>query len=175
MGIASTPDEVWRDIPGLEGRYQASSLGRIRNVARIVRGTRCRWQRSKILVPFSNNGYPTVYTCVNGARRPVSIHRLVCLAFHGPPPSPECVVAHGDGSRTNNVPANLRWATRSENQLDRTLHGRANPSRAVDEQTAREIISRLNAGEGQRAIANALGVSRWTVQHIGISSYGLDI
>jgi len=33
MNGAELKDEVWRDIPGYEGFYQASSLGRIKRVA----------------------------------------------------------------------------------------------------------------------------------------------
>ena len=44
--MTSSTKEVWRDIPGYEGRYQASNLGRIRSQARGV------------LKPFKNkNGY----------------------------------------------------------------------------------------------------------------------
>jgi hypothetical protein len=84
------------------------------------------------------------------------------------PPTPKHEVAHGDGTRDNNRPENLRWATRSENLLDRTLHGtgRVRSAHTVNEDTAREIIARLNAGERQKDIAESLGMSRWTVQHI---------
>jgi hypothetical protein len=103
---------------------------------------------------------------VKGKRRVLSVHRAVCLAFHGLPPSDRHEVAHGDGTRDNNRPENLRWATRSENQSDRTLHGTQLKPWTTDEATALEIIARLNNGEGQKTIAKALGVSRWTVQHI---------
>ena len=29
-------DEIWKDIPGYEGKYQASNMGRIKSLARIV-------------------------------------------------------------------------------------------------------------------------------------------
>ena len=35
-------DEEWRDIPGYEGCYQASSLGRLRSLNRVVVGKKKR-------------------------------------------------------------------------------------------------------------------------------------
>ncbi|GAB4272102.1 NUMOD4 domain-containing protein [Thermincola ferriacetica] len=29
-------EEIWKDIPGFEGKYQASTLGRIRSVTREI-------------------------------------------------------------------------------------------------------------------------------------------
>ena len=43
------------------------------------------------------------------------IHRLICEAFHGPPP-PDCkVVIHIDENAKNNKPENLKWGTQKEN------------------------------------------------------------
>ncbi len=45
------------------------------------------------------------------------VHRIVAIAFHGPPPSKAHVVDHIDTNRRNNRPENLRWVTRLENIL----------------------------------------------------------
>lgn len=42
------------------------------------------------------------------------LHRLVCQAFHGPPPE-GFDADHADENRLNNHPNNLRWLSRSEN------------------------------------------------------------
>lgn len=47
----------------------------------------------------------------------VPVHRIVCSAFHGPPPTGQHVVDHIDTNRANNRPENLRWVTRLENVL----------------------------------------------------------
>lgn len=45
----------------------------------------------------------------------VKIHRLVCEAFHGPPPFPNAVVIHFNENALDNRPENLRWGTQKEN------------------------------------------------------------
>ena len=47
----------------------------------------------------------------------VAVHRIVCSAFHGKPPSDQHVVDHIDTNRANNRPENLRWVTKLENVL----------------------------------------------------------
>lgn len=47
--------------------------------------------------------------------RNYKIHRLVCEAFHGPPPFHGAVVIHCDENALNNRPSNLRWGTQKEN------------------------------------------------------------
>lgn len=47
--------------------------------------------------------------------RNYKVHRLICEAFHGPPPTPRSVVIHLDEDATNNRPENLRWGTQKEN------------------------------------------------------------
>ena len=48
-------------------------------------------------------------------RKTFKIHRLVCEAFHGPPPFDGAVVMHIDDDPANNTPENLKWATQKEN------------------------------------------------------------
>ena len=43
------------------------------------------------------------------------IHRLICEAFHGPPPDGKNVVLHLDENALNNRPENLSWGTQKEN------------------------------------------------------------
>jgi hypothetical protein len=50
-------------------------------------------------------------------------HRLICTAWHGPPPTPEHThVNHKDRDPSNNTPGNLEWAIPGEN----TRHSFAN-------------------------------------------------
>ena len=57
-----------------------------------------------------------------GAKRAMSVHRLVLLAFAGPcPKGMEC--RHLDGNPQNNNFSNLCWGTHQENMDDRVRHG----------------------------------------------------
>ena len=65
------------------------------------------------------NSYRLRY--VNG--KPYRVHRIICSAFHGKPPTGHDV-DHINGIRNDNRPENLRWASRSDNLRGaRTAHG----------------------------------------------------
>lgn len=109
--------EEWRDIPGLEGRYEVSNHGRIRSVARFfdTGGKGTRTIASTIKKPrVTNQSYHFVMVWINGCYKRVYIHRSVALAFlENPEGKP--IVNHKDRNRQNNHISNLEWATASEN------------------------------------------------------------
>jgi hypothetical protein len=107
--------EVWRDIPGIE--YQASDLGRVR------RSPFARRQPGRVLTPKLGHGYLSVAVQGGGRTTWHNLHRLVCMAFHGPPPTPKHHACHRDGSRDQNRPDNLLWGTPAENNAHKRLHG----------------------------------------------------
>lgn len=119
------PAERWASIPGYEGYFEASDLGRVRSIDRVVtwkNGRKMRY-RGRMLEPeFSNSGYLYVRLHAFGTTKGMFVHTLVLLAFVGPrPPGMEC--CHGPGGKLDNRPENLRWGTHSENNRDKTLHG----------------------------------------------------
>lgn len=63
------------------------------------------------------------YKVVSYRHVPVRVHRLVCIAYHGPRPTSDHQVAHSNGINTDNRAGNLRWATTAENQADMIRHG----------------------------------------------------
>lgn len=103
--------EEWRKVEGFE--YEVSNLGRVRRIPQPLKHQ------------IGSNGYPMVHLMLNGAvGKRKTIHRLVCEAFHGPPPTPKSQVRHKDGDRVNNSSENLLWGTSLENHADRRRHGR---------------------------------------------------
>lgn len=104
-------EEIWKDIQGLEGRYQVSSLGRIRSLPskRYPKGNVKQLQ-------LSNWGYQ--YTCVRiiGEYRQqrLTAHREVAKAFI-PNPDNKPEVNHKNGVKTDNRVENLEWTTGLEN------------------------------------------------------------
>ncbi len=65
------------------------------------------------------DGYSVVMLCRNGKLKFVFIHRLVCMTVLLNPQNKPCV-DHIDHNRCNNNLENLRWATRSQNQMNKS-------------------------------------------------------
>src|SRR5690349_7783602 len=102
--------EEWRSIPGFEGLYEASNLGRVRSPLKILK------QR------LNNMGYPVVELSRDGRSRESLVHRQVIRAFRGdPPPGNAC--RHLSGTPTDNRIENLAWGSRSENSMDQVRLG----------------------------------------------------
>ena len=79
--------------------------------------------KGRFLKPHVNNrDYLQVCLCNNGKRKFMRIHRLVALHYiENPKNKPE--VDHWDNNKQNNNISNLRWATSSENQLNKRTYG----------------------------------------------------
>lgn len=99
-------EEIWKDIPGYEGKYQASNMGRAKNVV-----------TGKILTPSkSKNGYHIVQLYKGrGTRKAFYLHRAVWIAFNGPIPE-GMEINHKDECKTRNCLDNLNLVTKSQNQ-----------------------------------------------------------
>lgn len=146
--------ELWRDIPGYEGLYQASSFGRIRGM-----------KRGKVLSPSASNGYLAVNICKGGKVVCRRVHTLVALAFIGPRPE-GLQVRHLDCDKKNNKPSNLKYGTEYENYLDSYRAGRFKHM-PIGERTKSRIRRLLLSGSmTQREISASLGVSPQTVSRL---------
>lgn len=129
----SSTKEIWRPVPGYEGRYQVSNLGRVRSLRtkRVrhasgeVERVRAWYQLKLKLQKISPScrkkciNEPRPYLCVgltkNDSQKLINVHRLVMLSFVGPCPQGMCV-DHKDGNKQNNRLTNLEYVTLSENQ-----------------------------------------------------------
>jgi hypothetical protein len=111
--------ETWVDIPGFDGRYQVSSLSRVRsvNIELIDANGRKRQWTGRVLRTAigQKTGYEMV--CLgSGSGTTKSVHRLVANAFIENHKNKPCV-NHINGIRTDNRIENLEWVTHSENEL----------------------------------------------------------
>lgn len=115
--------EAWRDVPGYEGRYAVSSIGRIWSYPKHTLRDG-RFMRTPIHV--NRNGYPVrrvTLRTATGRKSFCAVHRLVATAFHGEPPSSDSVIRHLNGDSLDNQAENLAWGTCQENSHDAVVHG----------------------------------------------------
>lgn len=97
-------NEIFVDIPGYRGIYQASSEGYITN------------GRKKLKTYTINSGYLVLKLYdANGHKKSHLVHRLIASAFL---PNPEGLeqVNHKDGNKANCKLSNLEWVTCKENR-----------------------------------------------------------
>lgn len=154
--------EIWAPIPGYDG-YEASTHGRIRSIAR-VRVARAsakakaheRRYAGKLLRPGTYDRFGHASVAV-GKGKSVAVHILVALAFLGPRPH-KADVAHINGDGADNRAANLRWASRSENNRDISRHGRRRLT-WPEVVHIREQLSGSPPRGAQRELASQFGVS----------------
>jgi hypothetical protein len=123
--------EIWKDIPGWEGYYQASNLGRIRSLDRIVTHSLGGDKMLKSMIMkqrLFKCGYYYVGLQKEGkTQKMCRVHRLIAKAFH-PNPQNKPEVNHDDGNKLNNCEWNLEWATRKENAIHSHATGLQKPS-----------------------------------------------
>jgi len=113
-------DEIWKDVPSRPG-IKVSNKGRVLLSPKTVpmpkggvrvytpeprRGSVARASKT------ARHQYLKVQCSEHGNMK---VHRLVCEAFHGPPPEGKSYVLHLDEDAHNNRPENLRWGSQKEN------------------------------------------------------------
>lgn len=153
----------WRLIPG-SPNYAVSSTGEVKRIAGGA-GTR----QGRLLKQIEARGYFHVAVPLDGKFRTTGIHRLVALAFIGPPPTPNHQAAHSDGNRKNNQPHNLRWATCKENHADKLRHGTWHHrtwNSKLNEVDVERIRDQARAGVSQKCVAAHFGVQSAHVNKI---------
>lgn len=110
-------EEIWKDIPGYEGKYQVSNIGRVKSIV---------WKgvvKDTIFTPWkSRYGYLMVSLRDGINKKGFGVHRLVYEAFLGPIP-PGMQVNHINEDKTDNrlenlnlltPKANCNWGTRNK-------------------------------------------------------------
>lgn len=156
-------NEIWKDIPGYEGQYQASSLGRIRSLDRVLtlhrKNGNCinRLMKGRILRPgqFCKSGHVSVVLGHGAIGSPV--HQLVALTFIGPCPEGKEIL-HNNGIPYDNRVENLRYGTRRENILDVFYQG--GKWRKLSLEDVEEIKFALYCGFRNVDLARQFGVSQ---------------
>lgn len=103
--------ETWKPIAAYDGRYEVSSLGRVRSL--YIHLTTPR-SAPLILAPGldTKRGHLKVSLSLDGVSKTHAVHGLVAEAFLGPKPCPEAEVKHKDTVEANNRADNLEYVIR---------------------------------------------------------------
>lgn len=106
--------EIWKPIARTGGVLEVSDWGAVRRV-------RDGFVYKASIEP---NGYVYLRRTENGkeVRPVVGVHAVVLETFVGPRP-PDHDASHLNGVRSDNRLCNLRWETRQENNLRKSIHG----------------------------------------------------
>jgi hypothetical protein len=136
--------EIWKDIPGFEGIYKISNLGKIISL---------KHNKNIIIKPINTK---SKYNCVNlylfGKRNTIKIHRLVAGTFIQNPENKPCV-NHKNGIKTDNNVDNLEWVSYLENnvhalktRLRINKSGESHPNSKLNFEKVSEIRSKYESG-----------------------------
>lgn len=109
-------EETWRDIPGYTGLYAVSTLGRIWAYEK-----RAGWKTRPgcfMAGSVSNRCYKQVVLCKDGKPRCWLVSVLVLFTFVGPKPLGH-IAEHRNNDTMDNVLSNLRWATQTQNCVNK--------------------------------------------------------
>ena len=164
-------NEIWKAIPGYEGYYEASTLGRIRSVERIVMNKakvtgadRPCLIKSKILKPYArkferSNILPRLCVAfsVGGKLKTQQVHSLVAKTFIPNPQGLE-TVNHKDGNPLNNMVENLEWLSRADNQRHAFANGLVKTQKPVA-QLHPVTLEVIQVFPGAAAASRHIGVS----------------
>lgn len=150
-------EEIWKDIPGYEGIYEASSFGRIKST----------YRQKRILRPQKGAKYYHVRLSKNKKISIHLLHRLIALTFKENPENKK-TVNHIDGNPLNNATSNLEWCTHRENIMHKinvlNYGSRANHPLAV--LTENNVAEIRNTTLSNRDLALKFNVSKECIYKI---------
>ena len=174
--------ENWKAIPGFNGVFEVSDLGRVRVKERTVEIFNHKAQRAipysypaRVLNPWlTDKGYPAVHLTYRGSSVRQTVHRLVLLTFVGEPPK-GYIACHNNGIRTDCRLSKLRLDTYKSNTADTRKHGamplgKAIHSTKLSEDDVHAIRAALHTGVPGTALrlAREYGVTPEAISAIKI-------
>ena len=113
-------EEQWRSVKGFEGRYEISSLGRVKSLERVEvnkNGVEFNVPERIMKIGYDGNKYKSVGLSLNGTKKGFLVHVLIAVAFlgHKPDGTNKVCVDHIDNIKDNTYLSNLRLTTNREN------------------------------------------------------------
>lgn len=139
-------EEIWKDIPGWEGQYQASTWGRIKSVPRkrVKLDGSIWYTKEKLLKPATmRDGYLMVCFNTSATKASYLVHRLIAKTFI---PNPELLttVNHINEIKTDNRVENLEWASRLQQMNAGTVKDRIRKTMTLRPTCFRRVRQKLN-------------------------------
>jgi Mor family transcriptional regulator len=166
--------EIWKDIPGYEGYYQASTHGRIRSLDRWVNDNGGqRLHKGKILKNRINNcGYFVTRFVIDNKVICHTTHKLIAMTFLTKS-DPNLEIHHIDGDKLNNYINNLEYVTRG-GHVKKTLKlkqykpniGEKHPKAKTTEEDVVNIRNRYKKGETIKELSKYYKVHKNTIFQI---------
>ncbi|WP_294267668.1 NUMOD4 domain-containing protein [uncultured Chryseobacterium sp.] len=150
------PDEVWKEIPGYEERYEVSSFGRVKSWV---------FKKPQILRKTLSAGkYKVLLYKKRGKYENASVGRLVASAFIRMPNENE-VLRYKDGNCLKDFADNVYWDTRKSVSNIKNS-GCSNGMAKLDEKKVREIKACLKAGQSMNNLAEKYNIAYSTIRWI---------
>jgi len=132
--------EIWKDIPGYEGMYQASTIGRIKSF---------KGKQERILKPGT---MPTGYRNVNLEGKNFTVHQLVAMCFLGHKPNGfSKQIDHINSDKNDNRIENLQIISARENM--QKLYSKKKLPLGVTEQKGRNKKYKAQIWVGKKQIS----------------------
>lgn len=156
--------EEWKDVPGYEGLYTVSNLGKLKSVGRVVKciGKRKFTVSESIKKQTMKNGYLGWTLYKKNVGKFIYTHRLMCTVFIGEIPE-GFQVHHKNGNRKDNKVSNLQ-RIRADKHTSLHSKGEKNAACMLNERKVIEIRKLHKLGHTYTALCEKYGVSYHTVR-----------
>ena len=107
-------NEIWKEIPGYEGYYEVSNLGRVKTISRTIKRScgRSLIVKERIRkLTIDRKGYHRLPLTKDKKVKHFRVHQLVAMTFLNHKIDSELVVDHIDNDKQNNNVINLQLIT----------------------------------------------------------------
>ncbi len=111
--------EIWKDIKGYEGLYQASNKILVKSLERKIKKKNGFYKTIKeriLKMPTNGSGYPIVSLSKDGLATEFHVHRILAETFIDNP-NGYSQINHINGNKADNRLENLEWCTPKDNIL----------------------------------------------------------